>query len=63
MLKQCGEARARRSRYIGQPRTHLQMMATATALNVLRIEAWMTGSPTAKTRLPPFAALMAQLAS
>ena len=59
-VRRCG---ARRSRYIGQPRTHLQMVATATALNVLRVVEWMAGTPTAKTRLPPFAALMAPLAS
>ena len=59
-VRRCG---ARRSRYIGQPRTHLQMVGIATALNVLRIEAWVMGTPTAKTRQPPFAALMAPLAS
>jgi transposase len=54
-VRRCG---TRRSRYIGQPRTHLQMVATATALNMLRVSEWMTDTPTAKTRLPPFAALM-----
>src|SRR5438045_1606257 len=59
-VRRCG---ARRSRYIGQPRTHLQMIATATAINVLRVGEWIAGTPKAKTRLPPFAALMAPLAS
>ncbi len=59
-VRRCG---VRRSRYIGQPRTHLQMVGIATALNVLRIEAWVMGTPTAKTRQPLFATLMAQLAS
>ena len=59
-VRRCG---ARRSRSIGQPRTHLQQVAIATALNVLRIGAWLMGVPTAQTRQPPFASLMAQRTS
>jgi len=35
----------RRSRYVGEPRTHLQHMATATAINVCRLHDWLTGVP------------------
>ena len=31
----------RRSRYIGEPRTHLQHVVTATAMNVCRIHDWL----------------------
>ena len=54
-VRRCG---LRRSRYIGEPRTHLQHIATAVAMNLLRLHDWVTERPTAKTRLPPFAALI-----
>jgi len=39
----------RRSRYVGEPRTHLQHVATATAINVCRLYDWLTGvSPMAR---------------
>jgi transposase len=48
----------RRSRYIGLAKTHLQHLATATAMNLTRVAVWlMDGKPKAQTRRSPFAAL------
>jgi len=47
----------RRSRYIGQEKTHLQHVATAAALNIVRCIAWFNGLPRAQTRLSTFARL------
>ncbi len=47
----------RRSRYIGQKKTHLQHVATAAALNVVRSMAWFDGLPRAQTRRSAFARL------
>lgn len=47
----------RRSRYIGCAKTHLQLIATATALNFHRLFDWLTKVPRALTRLTPFARL------
>jgi transposase len=55
-IRRCG---LRQARYIGLARTHLQHIATAAALNVVRIGEWLAGTPQAKTRCSPFAALMA----
>ena len=55
-IRRCG---LRQSRYIGLARTHLQHIATAAALNVVRIGEWLAGTPHAKTRCSPFAALKA----
>ncbi len=49
----------RRTRYIGQARTHLGHVFTAVALNFLRLGDWFTDLPRAKTRRSPFAKLMA----
>ena len=43
----------RRSRYIGQERTHLQHVATAAAINIVRLIRWLGGVPHAKTRQSP----------
>lgn len=40
----------RRSRYIGQEKTHLQHVATAAALNLVRLMRWLDGEPHAQTR-------------
>jgi transposase len=40
----------RRSRYIGQERTHLQHLATAAAMNIVRMVRWLNGTPQAQTR-------------
>lgn len=47
----------RRSRYIGLTKTKLHHFLTATALNVLRVGAWLAELPRAQTRQSPFAAL------
>lgn len=47
----------RRSRSIGQERTHLQHVATAAALNLVRSMAWFDGLPRAQTRCSAFARL------
>lgn len=47
----------RRSRYIGLAKTHLHHLITATAINLLRVGAWLAELPRAQTRRSPFAAL------
>jgi transposase len=47
----------RRTRYIGQAKTHLQHLLTAVALNLARFVAWAQGVPLAPTRTSAFAAL------
>lgn len=47
----------RHCRYIGLAKTRLQHVLTAVALNIVRLEAWWTGQPLAKTRISRFAAL------
>jgi transposase len=50
---------ARRSRYRGLPKTHLQQVITAVAMNVRRLIAWFDEVPKATTRTSHFAALAA----
>jgi DDE family transposase len=47
----------RRSRYIGLDKTHLQQVATAAAINLDRLAAWLVHRPSAETRVSRFAAL------
>lgn len=47
----------RHSRYIGQSKTHLQNVATASAINILRSGDWLMENPQAKTRTSHFAKL------
>ncbi|HYQ90525.1 MAG TPA: transposase, partial [Candidatus Competibacteraceae bacterium] len=47
----------RRSRYRGLAKTHLQPVATAAAINVDRLDAWLIGRPQAGTRISRFARL------
>src|SRR5216683_675376 len=47
----------RRTRYWGLAKTHLQHVATAAAINIDRIVAWLDERPRAQTRLSRFAAL------
>jgi transposase len=47
----------RRGRYRGQAKTHLQHVATAAAMNLMRVINWLNGSPLAQTRKSPFAQL------
>lgn len=48
----------RRSRYIGEPRTHLQHVATAAAINVGRLYDWFMGVSPHATPLSPFERFM-----
>jgi transposase len=48
----------RRSRYIGLARTHLQHVLIATAINVVRVVAWLTEPNPTKSRASPFSALV-----
>jgi transposase len=48
----------RRTRYFGLPKTALSHLFTATAINVIRLDAFLAGKKAAKTRISRFAALM-----
>jgi transposase len=50
----------RRARYIGLAKTHLQHVVTAAAMNLVRLGAWLGGTPLARTRQSAFLRLMAQ---
>jgi transposase len=43
----------RQSRYLGLARTHLQQLLTATAMNVVRVIAWLWGKPLGERRRQP----------
>jgi transposase len=47
----------RQCRYRGLPKTRLQHLAIAAAINIDRLAAWLDGRPHAKTRVSRFAAL------
>jgi hypothetical protein len=47
----------RRSRYFGQPKTHLQHLVIAAAINVVRILHWLAGELKATTQVSAFARL------
>ncbi len=51
--------RLRRTRYIGLARVQLGHILTAVGLNVLRLSEWLLETARAKTRMTPFAQLMA----
>jgi transposase len=53
-VRACG---LRRSRYVGEAKTHLQHVLTATAINLLRFNDWLIGKEPAKTRQSAFARL------
>jgi transposase len=44
----------RRSRSVGLPKTHLQHLAIATAINLVRVADWLDGNPLAPTRVSAF---------
>lgn len=48
----------RHARYIGQAKTALQHILTAVALNLIRVAAWLEGTPLAQTRRSSFQTLM-----
>lgn len=52
-------ARLRRTRYIGLARVHLAHLLTAAGLHVLRLGEWFLATTRAKSRITPFARLMA----
>jgi hypothetical protein len=52
-------ARLRRTRYLGLARVRLGHILTAVGLNVLRLGEWLLETGRTKTRLTPFARLMA----
>jgi len=53
-IRRCG---LRRCRYIGQAKGCLQHVLTAVAVNLVRLNEWWAGNPTAKTRCSRFGAL------
>lgn len=52
----------RRSRYVGEPRTHLQHVVTATAMNISRLYDWLQGTSPHTTPLSQLARLMKEAA-
>lgn len=50
----------REARYLGQAKTHLQHVAIAAAMNLVRLSAWLAGEDPATTRHSSFQKLMAQ---
>jgi transposase len=55
-IRRCG---LRQCRDAGHAKTPLQHVLTATALNLVRVAAWLEGTPRATTRRAAFAALAA----
>jgi transposase len=53
----------RRSRYLGLAKTHLQHVLTAAAINLLRVDAWLSGIPVAITRTHRIARLQTTAAT
>jgi len=51
-----------RSRYIGEPRTHLQHVVTATAMNVCRLHDYLSGISPHATLLSHFTRFMKEVA-
>jgi transposase len=49
--------RLRKARYLGLAKVHLQHILTATAINLVRLFAWISGVPLGETRTSRFAAL------
>ena len=47
----------RRSRYVGQAKTHLAHLMAAAVMNIVRLLRWLAGEPKAQTKLSPFARL------
>jgi len=47
----------RRARYISLAKVHLQQVATAAAINLARVFAWLSNVPLAKTRISPLSSL------
>jgi transposase len=58
-VRRCG---IRRTRYLGLSKTRLQHLATASALNLVRVADWLDQTPRAKTRVSAFQRLYQQAA-
>ncbi len=50
-VRVCG---VRRARYVGLQKTHLQHLAAASAINLMRVSDWLDERPHAKARLSTF---------
>jgi hypothetical protein len=50
-------AGARRARYRGLPKARLHTILAAAALSIIRLDAWLTGTPLATTRTSHFSQL------
>jgi IS5 family transposase len=53
----------RRARYTGIAKVHLEHAFAATAINLIRLDAWWTGTPVARTRTTHLARLNLALAA
>jgi len=53
----------RRARYLGLPKTTFEHNAAATAINLIRLDAWWTGTPLDRTRTSNFQRLQLNLAA
>jgi IS5 family transposase len=53
----------RRARYTGIAKVHLEHAFAATAINLIRLDAWWTGTPVARTRTTHLARLGLTLAA
>lgn len=52
----------RRSRYCGLAKTRLQHLATASAMNLIRVADWLAEKPRAKTRMAHFERVLLEAA-
>jgi transposase len=52
----------RQARYVGLAKTHLQNVLTAAAINIVRVDDWLTGKPLARTRVSRFTRIQPQAA-
>jgi transposase len=55
-IRRCG---VRRCRYVGEGKAHLQHLLTGAALNFVRVAAWLSATPRARTRESAFVRAMA----
>jgi transposase len=58
-VRRCG---LRRSRYLGQLKTHLEHLLIAASLNFVRVANWLAGTPRAQTRESAYLRLLATAA-
>ena len=57
LISQAVSHGARYARYIDLAKKQLQTILTATGLNLIRLDAWLTGTPRARTRVSPITTL------